>query len=287
MMKFDQLTEVSSDERKIWWLASYPKSGNTWVRMFINAYATKFPININSVYQYVTSDLRPEIFQMMCPRPITEFTLLEQFMYHPGALLNLLKISNTKDIVVKTHNAKATVNGFILIPPDISAGAIYIIRDPRDIVISHASHFDKTIDESITDLNNINRAGLSKQGLYHLFMSWSNHVSSWTVENKNINTTIVKYEDMLMHPKKAFECIIEALEIETEDHEERFNHALNETRFEKLQAYEKNNGFIENTGEGLFFRKGATGQWKRHLSKKQIDKINSQHKVMMQQYGYL
>lgn len=284
---FDQVGEIVSNERKIWWLASYPKSGNTWVRMFINAYATKFPVNVNTVFQYVTSDLRPEIFQMMTPRSIKEFTLIEQFMYHQGAMLNLLKLATTKHIVVKTHNAKATVNGIILIHPDISGGAVYIIRDPRDVVISLSHHFEKTIDDSIKFMADINRAGQAKHGLYHMFMSWSNNVASWTIENKDVNTTVIRYEDMLTHTKGAFEAILKAFQIKTDDHEERFEHALTATTFEKLQEYESKHGFVERAGKEKFFRVGKAGQWKKILNKRQIDAINSQHKVLMEKYGYL
>ncbi len=277
--------EVVSTERKIYWLASYPKSGNTWVRMFLNAYVTRFSINLNSAYQCVLSDLKPEIYQMMMPRSLTELDLAEQFMYHQGALLNLIKLSNTIDILVKTHNAKVIVEGIHLIPPRISGAAIYIIRDPRDIAISHSHHFNNTIDESIVQMADESRAGQSVFNLHHMLMSWSMHISSWTVENKNVSVTVFKYEDLLLHTRKCFKMILETLTIPFE--EDRFEFALKESAFSNLQKLESETGFSETGKRGKFFRVGKRGQWKKTLSKKQIAQICSDHKDMMEKYDYV
>lgn len=281
---FDHVGEVNSKDRKIWWLASYPKSGNTWVRMFLNCYATRFPVSLNSVYQYVVTDLRVEIYQMMSPRPLSEMTLSEQFMYLPGALINLIKLANTKDVVVKTHNAKANVSGIALIPVAITAGAVYIIRDPRDVVISLSHHFNLTINESITMLNDEQRAGESKQGLFHMLMSWSQNVNSWTRMNKDVPTLVVKYEEL---NATAFEAIISHLELSVPDHEERLKFAMKQTEFSNLQELESKDGFVEKAGNSNFFRSGKSGQWKTILTKKQQELITDKNKEVMQHYGYL
>jgi hypothetical protein len=285
--KFDETGgAIQNVDRKIRWLASYPKSGNTWVRMFLEAYATKCEPDLNSAYRFVTSDLRSELFQMMMPRPVTELTLLEQFMYHAGAMLNLIKLSGIKDAYVKTHNAKAIVDGYQLIPPQISGKSIYIMRDPRDVVISMSEHFSKDIDESIKDLADTTRAGRTVAfGLHHMFMDWSSHVRSWGKENKNVPTLLIKYEDMLKKPVNAFRVILEQFDIEYE--EQRFDFAFKETVFEKLQKKEGVTGFIEKAGGDRFFRVGKAGQWKTVLSKSQIDQIESDHKEVMKTYGYL
>jgi hypothetical protein len=280
--------EINSEERKIYWLASYPKSGNTWVRMFMNCFATRFPIKLNSAYQFITSDLRPEIFQMMQPRPLSEMSFREQFMYHQGALLNLLKLANTKHIYVKTHNAKAIIDGVHLIPPAISAKAVYIIRDPRDVVISSAKHFKQTIDEAITHMANPDRAGKANFNLYHLFMSWSSHVESWGSKNKSIDTLFIRYEDLLTNPIEAFKKIIEQFDLEDiDDFEQRFEFALEQSNFSNLQKAEKEGGFVEKAGGDLFFRVGQSGQWKTVLTGKQIKLIEEQHKQVMEHYGYI
>lgn len=282
MEKTDTPGEVLSTERKINWLASYPKSGNTWVRMFLNAYVTKRPIEINSAYQYVATDLKPEIYQMMMPRPISELDLAQQFMYHQGALLNLIKMASTKDVCVKTHNAKAVVDGIHLIPARISGPSVYIIRDPRDVVLSHAEHFSQTVVEAIKSLNDSTRVGQTEFNLCHMFMDWSTHVKSWTIENKDVDVLVLKYEDLFND--KAFEEILKQFGLDFE--QERFDFALRESSFKNLQSKEETNGFNERKGGDRFFRIGKIGQWKSKLTSYEADKIKDCHKEMMEIYGY-
>lgn len=284
--KFDESGgKILSTERKIRWLASYPKSGNTWVRMFLNAYATRCDPDLNSAYQFVTSDLRPEAYQIMMPKPLNELTLVEQFMYHAGSLLNLIKLSPTKDVYCKTHNAKAIIDGYILIPPNISGPSVYMIRDPRDIVISMAEHFEKDIDTAIKNLNDKNRAGRANFNLFHMFMDWTTHVISWTSQNKNVPMLLVRYEDLLEKTPEAFKVILEQFDIEYD--KERMLLAMERSNFEKLREKEDATGFVEKAGGERFFRVGKAGQWKTVLSKKQIDQIESDHKETMKHYGYL
>jgi hypothetical protein len=284
--KFDESGgEILSTERKIRWLASYPKSGNTWIRMFLNCYATRCEVDLNSAYQFVTSDLRPESYQMMMPRPLNELTLAEQFMYHAGSLINLIKLSPTKDVYCKTHNAKAIVDGFPLIPPTISGPSVYVIRDPRDVVISMAEHFEKEIDKSIKNLNDKSRAGRANFNLFHMFMDWSTHVRSWISENKNVRMLLVRYEDLLEKPYEAFKTILDQFSIEFE--EERLQLAMERSSFDKLREKEDATGFVEKAGGDKFFRVGKSGQWKTILSKKQMDSIEGPNKEVMKAYGYL
>ena len=284
--KFDESGgKILSTERKIRWLASYPKSGNTWIRMFLNAYATRCDPDLNSAYQFVTSDLRPEAYQMMMPRPLDELTLVEQFMYHAGSLINLIKLSPTKDVYCKTHNAKATVDGYMLIPPMISGPSVYVIRDPRDVVIRMTEHFEKDIDRSIKDLNDKARAGKASFNLFHMFMDWSTHAISWLSQNKNIPMLLVRYEDLLEKTPEAFKAILEQFDIEFD--EERLQLAMQRSSFDNLRQKEDATGFVEKAGGDKFFRVGKAGQWKTLLSKKQIDDIEGPNKEVMKAYGYL
>ena len=107
-------------DRRIYWIASYPKSGNTWVRMFLNSYLTGFPPDINTAFQCIRSDLHPGTFQLTCGRAIESLTITEQFIYYPAVLLNLLHTANAKDIYLKTHHAKVNVDKTTLILPQFS-----------------------------------------------------------------------------------------------------------------------------------------------------------------------
>ena len=274
-------------DRKIWWLASYPKSGNTWVRMFLNAYVTGFPIDINSAFQYVMGDIYPEGLQMICPRDIKTLTTKEQYMYHNAMLLNLLNMNPTKDVCLKTHNAKCRVEEIPTIPPSFSAGAVYIIRDPRDVVISLSHHFNIDIDASIAFMNNIKQAGEHvNTKLVHILLTWSLHVTTWTNKNEDVPTTVIKYEDLLENTEETFVKILKALSF-NKINKEKLKFALEETKFEKLRAFEDKFGFREKANGDKFFRVGKAGQWKTKLTKKQIKQIEEDHKDVMEKFGYL
>lgn len=278
--------ELDVDERKIWWIASYPKSGSTWVRMFMNAYITGFPVNLNSGFQYVWGDNHPGFFQTCYSRGIDQLTATEQVMLRPAALITMLNLSASKHICLKTHHAKACVDGFPLIPPKISGGAIYIIRDPRDIAISFADHSGVTVAETITHMNDLEHTSIhSVTHLIHVLTSWSLHVRSWTSKNTDVPVKVIKYEDMLANPKYEFEQILEGLGIETINRD-RFNFALGETEFKSLQTLEAETGFREKSKGEKFFRVGKAGQWEKGLTQRELERVQEDHGEVMREYGY-
>lgn len=272
---------------RITWLASYPKSGSTWVRMFLNAFITKFPLNLNSAYQFVSLDSDPALLQMLSPMSLDTLTTNEQFLYRPAMLLNILKTSRTKRVCLKTHNAKIAVDGLPVIPLSLSDAAIYLVRDPRDVCISLSKHMNYTIDETIEFMNNIKQGITSEHHVTDLLLTWSKHVESWTSSNTNLDCLMVKYEDLLDDEEKYFIDILEFLQLTNfEDFSSRFEFAMKESSFESLQNYEKEDGFIESTGHSTFFRVGKSGQWKNVLTRIQVDKIKSDHGPMMGEFGY-
>jgi hypothetical protein len=271
------------------WLASYPKSGNTWIRMFLNAFITKMPLNINSSYQMARLDIDPGLLQLICPTPIKELNHSEQFVYRPAMLLNMLKLSPGR-LVLKTHMAKIALDGLVAHPVPLSDCAIYIIRDPRDVCISLADHLGVSIDAAIEFMSNL-KQGIedSQGGFVNLLLTWSEHVKSWTMKNNNIVTMTIKYEDMLRSSISIFEEILQFLQLtNVADFEQRFEFALKETCFDQLSKYEQENpnGFVEK-GEGVrFFRVGQSGQWKSILTDDQIDKIWEDHGEVMKEFDY-
>ena len=278
---------MSMLDRKILWLASYPKSGNTWVRMFLNAYTTGFPLEVNSAFQFVMGDIYPEGMQMLCPKPLTELNIAQQYMYHTGMLLNLLLYGPSRDVCLKTHNAKCRVEDIPTIPPAISRGAVYIIRDPRDVVISVSHHFDLTIDKAIEFMNNMKQGAQHKDtNLVHILLTWSLNVLTWTEKNEDVPVTIIKYEDLLEKPKENFSKVLKGFGIE-KIKQDKFKFALEETKFEKLRAYEDKHGFREKAHGEKFFRVGKSGQWKSKLTKEQVKQIEKDHGEVMEKFGYV
>ena len=278
--------KVIVNDRKIWWVASYPKSGNTWVRMFLNAYMSGFPLDLNTGFQYVYGDNLLTYFQSVACRSADNLTATEQVFYRPAVLMTHISMSMAKHIALKTHHAKVQVDGIPLFPPKISGGAIYIIRDPRDIALSFADHIGEPIAETIKSMNNVQYIAEHRvTKLMHVLTTWSLHVTTWTEKNKDIPVKIIRYEDMLADPEYEFERILEALGFE-EINRDRFNFALEQTQFENLQTLEEKNGFRE-CGQGKkFFRIGKSGQWKTELTEKQIQQIEKDHGEVMEKFGY-
>ncbi len=204
-----------------------------------------------------------------------------------AALLTALNMSATKHLCLKTHNAKVEVNSIPLVFPEISGGGVYIIRDPRDIVLSYAVHLGYSIDKTIETLNEQGfLARHQDTNLVHFLTTWSTHVTSWTVKNTNIPIEVVRYEDMLTDPEVSFRKILKGVQI-TDIDEDRFAFALKESSFSNLQRLESKGEFRENGKGGKFFRKGKSGQWRMKLSKEQSSAIEENHSEVMAEHGYL
>lgn len=280
----DNLIDV--DERKIWWIASYPKSGSTWIRMFMNVYMTGFPVNLNSGYQYAWGDNHPGFFQTCYSRDISQLTATEQIMIRPAALVTMLNLSAAKNLCLKTHHVKANIDGFPLIPPKITGGAVYVIRDPRDVAISFADHSGLSIFDTIKHMNDPQRTSIHPvTHLMHVLTSWSIHVTSWTSKNTDVPVKVIKYEDMLKNPEYEFERILEGLGTKVIDRD-RFNFALKETEFKNLQAVETETDFREKTKGKKFFRVGKAGQWREVLTQQELKCIQENHSEVMREFGY-
>jgi hypothetical protein len=269
------------------WLASYPKSGSTWLRMFINAFMTKMPLNINSAYQIARLDMDPAMLQLICPTDAKQLNHSEQYIYRPAMLLNMLKLASGR-LILKTHTAKVALDGLVAHPPQMTDVAVYIIRDPRDVCISLSHHLGITIDATIEFMNNISQGIQDETGnLTSILLTWSKHVESWTLDNKNIDTLVVRYEDMLEDAPNIFMSVLKHLNLlNVRDIEERFDFALNESSFENLQEYENSRGFIEKGKSGAFFRVGKAEQWKDELTTAQAEKIYEDHSAIMEEFGY-
>jgi len=277
-------------DRGIYWLASYPKSGNTWVRMFLNAYASGFPVDghMNSPFQFVHGDIYPAMMQVLSCRPVGILSNAEQFMIRPAQLLAMINLHPSRSICLKTHNAKVNVEQIPVIPSVLSNKAIYIVRDPRDVCVSLADHFGQTLDEAITFMCN-QKQGHAQMGtnLVHILSTWSIHIGSWTINNKDVETLVIKYEDMLEDPELYFTDMLRHFNIPLD--QDKFSFALQQSSFENLRRIEDEDGFRElskNSKSGKFFRVGKANQWFDVLSREQIQRIENDHYEVMERFDY-
>ncbi len=250
------------DIRKIWWIASYPKSGNTWVRMFLDAYVTG-RVELNTVYgHFASGDLQLSAYQAVCPWPISKANKYIWPALRTPALLQMIASRNGVDLALKTHHANVAVDGMPLIPPRLSKGAVYLVRDPRDVAISWSHHADVTLDKAVDFLGS--EMGVicnDEVGLGHVLKSWSTHVESWVADNEQVKTTVIRYEDLQADPADQFRLVIDRLGFKSVD-EERFAWALKETEFASLREKEEAKGFREKKGGDYFFRQGMSHGWR-------------------------
>src|SRR5258708_1869228 len=124
----------------IFWLASYPKSGNTWLRVFLrnllDASASK---DLNALHERFPYDIGAAYYRIFDPRPLNELTRREVLALR-GKVQRLIAGQNSHLTFVKTHSALVVDDGYHLIDPEVTVGAIYVVRNPFDVPVSFIFH---------------------------------------------------------------------------------------------------------------------------------------------------
>lgn len=263
------------------WLASYPKSGNTWIRMFLESYWIDQPVDINKT-KLVVSDSAAHYTQIISPRPLGKMEPWEQWFLRPAAMYNLLLTSSFGHPIVKTHCANVVIEGAQIIPSQLSAAGIYIVRDPRDVVISWSEQLDMSIDETIEVMANKEFGTSGEFKAADFLGSWSDHVGSWS--KTSYEMTYLRYEDLLKG--EGFKEIIRAVGWEYD--EERFKRAKEASKFKQLKRQEEKEGFVEKVdAQEQFFKRGTAGHWRNVLTSDQVRRIERVHGEIMARNGYV
>lgn len=273
---------------KLVWIASYPKSGNTWVRAFLHNYIHQSdkPHDVNRLTNLTAADINPARYRRYDPRPASQYSVKDVQRMRPLVHRDLMQLDSTL-VFVKTHNARFEVEGVPLITPDLTAGAIYIVRDPRDIAVSYSRHCGTSLDATIDVMADPRAAtGGTDEKMFELLSSWSAHVRSWTLE-PDPRVLVVHYEDMVHTPRSSFGSIIRWLG--DEPPEDRLDRAIHFSRFEEMRAQEQSRGFRERLAEstGPFFGAGRPGTWRGVLTPDQQDRIEQDHGTVMRKLRYL
>jgi len=273
------------------WLASYPKSGNTWFRIYLSNLLNKSqdPANINDLLDTSISSSRKlfDDYTGLSSSDLThdEIDKLRSAVYR-------MQSQESEELLFKKVHDKFyfTEPGKPLFPPDISKGAIYIIRNPFDVLVSFAYHSTKPISNMINSLNDKhfafcnNNNKLTNQ-LRQIMGSWSDHVKSWTEQNI-IPVHIIRYEDMVLKPYDTFKSATDFIGINKTESE--IKKAIINSDFKILTQQENKGGFKEKALKTKsFFRKGIIGDWKNHLDQPSIETIISNHNEIMIKFGYL
>ncbi len=280
-----------SHQSGIVWLASYPKSGNTWTRHFLHSllkvlHGEAGAQSINNMGRFSSGEAGRWRYSAMAGRDITKED--EQLIptLRPQVQVKLADEAGGVAFI-KTHNALLMDEGQPVINPAATAGAVYIVRNPLDVVISLSHHRGKSIDETIDFMacDGI-RTTINEKQVYEIWGSWSEHVHSWT-RSQHPAIYVMRYEDMLADPAKTFGGLARHLKMNPSASE--LESALEMSSFENLQAQEQEAGFRERpeAATASFFRSGKTDQWREVLTPGQVDQVVTGHRAQMEHFGYL
>jgi Sulfotransferase domain len=271
---------------KIIWLASYPKSGNTWMRAFLhNLFRDpEEAYDINKITDFSVSDSSIDWYRAQDKRDWSEWTTMDVARMRRGAQLAMCQLKKD-DVFCKTHNAHVSFFGYPLMHPDLTAGSIYIVRNPLDVCISLSHHYGTDIDTTINILADPTIGSkTSDKIVYEVHKSWSIHVDSWTNPLRP-GLAVLRYEDMLNNPIKTFGGLSQFLGLNPP--RKRLERAIERASFKTLRRQEDEKGFKEKSPFAQkFFREGRAGQWRELLTQSQIDRLVEQNKEQMQRFGY-
>ena len=278
------------------WISSYPKSGNTWLRSLISNYYFSKDGNFNfNLIKQIESFPSSKFFKnykdkFEKPEDTSKYWIMEQEKIN----------SLNKVFFFKTHNALCKVNGNKFTNKKNTLAAIYVIRDPRNIITSISNHYQINEKDALNFMKDKNRGLFEKKDNrytgFQALLSWDLHVKSWT-ENTLYPTLIIKYEDLISDSISSFEKILKFINKVTNSKEEldkqKIKKCISNCDFSNLKKMEKENGFDESmidkkTGKKIvFFNLGKKNNYKEILEQNMINEINSIFEYELKKFDYL
>ena len=273
--------------QRIIWLASFPKSGNTWCRIFLANYllGTLEPIPINEVHRIGIGDSVAGAYRIVAGGRYDPADIKGHLRLREKVLRGIA--SNGADVnFVKTHNAKDRAFGVNLILPRYTRAAVYLIRNPLDVVVSYARHYGQSpakAARSISRPDNTTAADATSVKQY--LGNWSNHVTGWT-GTTDFPVHVMRDEDMKADPEGAFAGLLGFLGVPVDA--ERLERAVRFSSFDEMKRQESVTPFIERSANlDRFFHTGNSGQWRDALRPEDVAFLRECHGKVMSKYGYL
>ena len=274
------------------WIASYPKSGNTWIRFFLlsllsNSKADVTLKDLHNIKQFPSKSLFKKFDINTNFKNSNE---ISKYWLEAQKKIN----SDNKVRFLKTHNAFCKINENVFTNNDNTLGTIYIVRDPRNIISSINNHFNhENINISLEFMLDEYKGTGSEKILPQLISSWKTHYNSWKQMKKNY--LLIKYENLINSPFSEFKKISIYLEkiFGYKFSDEQIENAIKSSSFKKLQNIENNEGFSESvinekTGsKNKFFFLGPKNNWQELIDEKIFYQINKKFKKEMEELGYL
>ena len=267
------------------WIASYPKSGNTWVRSFLSNYFCDDK-------KFDFTQLR-KISKFPQEKVLKELNInFKDFKEIASNWISMQDYINLKNeiIYLKTHNALITVNNFEFTDTKNTLGFIYLVRDPRDVVLSYASHLGISVENTFEVMRNDMGFSVSKKNEEYkeaILGSWALNYNSWK-NFKSVNGLIIRYEDLVNNPEKSFTKIVNYLNkiSNLKVDLDKIKRCINNTEFNTLKNLENLTGFDEK-GKSSFFRNGKIGEWKKNLDHKIVKEIEKIFSKEMRELDYI
>tara|TARA_B100000965_G_scaffold66167_1_gene51883 strand:- start:9745 stop:10596 length:852 start_codon:yes stop_codon:yes gene_type:complete len=280
------------------WIASYPKSGNTWIRSFITSLlysndGTNDFSNLDKIKQFPDRSLFKNF--------VNDFQNIEEVYKNWLKVKNYINLDN-KIKFLKTHHVNCTIKSYDFYDEANSLGTIHVVRDPRNVLISIKNHFslndfneakefilkEKNWVGIILNKNNI----LKDNKIPTLISSWRINYLSWKKITKNY--LLIKYEDLIKDPNKEFFKISYYLEniMNTKFEKNKILNAIKTSSFNNMQILEKKGLFKEyvtddNNKKINFFNLGPKNDWKIYLKNEIVEEINFKFKNEMKELGYI
>ena len=268
------------------WIASYPKSGNTWMRAFLcNLLSVGSRAqNINNLGEFCNNESNAMFYRAFFEQPLADIPVAAIAKIRAEVQRNIA-IKQTGTTFLKSHNYMGSFDGYPLHNLELTAGWIYIVRNPLDVVISMSHHYGVSVDDAIEFLNNEETATQSDDSnVFSPLSSWSTHVASWTNENHPL-TCYVRYEDLLDKELKTFRRVATMLGIKDID---AIKQAIRKSSFFEMKKQETKNGFVERIGDSSpFFRKGKKDQWSEKLTSVQVQRVIDKNRAQMERFKYI
>lgn len=286
------ITVDPNDPRGIVWIASYPKSGNTWIRVFLHhllRQADGRPLEDRDIDELGRTSSsaagRVDLYERHLGKIVTVADQRELAPVRPRVQAAMVEEAG-RVIFVKTNSFLGRVFDQPLINRNVSAGGIYIVRNPLDVAISFAAHQNIPVDRAIKSLGaTLNASHSTQYRASEIWGSWSENVGSWTTDSPPV-ILVMRYEDLLAGPRDRFGEIVSHLRLDVTD--AQIDEAVALSSFDRLKAQEIAGGFAERAeGNKSFFREGRANQWREVLSPEQVERIVNDHGEQMSRFGYL
>jgi len=276
------------------WLASYPKSGNTWVRQFLASliYSNREKSGLDKlgfIMQYPKKDQFEKLVT-----DLNDFNQIKNNWINSQDLIN----SDNKVKIFKTHHVLYRLGEDIFTNQKNTLGAIYVVRDPRNVISSILYHFNLScIEEALNFIKEEkkfigNLKNKVNYPLHTLIGSWKTNYNSWKLIGKNF--LLVRYEDLILNPNSEFRKIANYITsiINIRFTEEQIKKSIEESSFKNMSSLEDKNGFLEvikdsENKKKKFFNLGPKNNWKEILDKKYVDEIENSFNDEMKELGYI